>query len=139
LVCCSVSPEQDPSRFILFSLLIPFVHRDGCIGQQARDALLLCMALSRKSETIASYVGKHSSLCPVLATGLSGLYSALPHRLRLPPGDGSANSWHCLVPEDAESVPELQQFLDSLEFTNAIFQIAHPLVQSELLEYIFHG
>lgn len=55
--------------FVIFSLLIPFVHREGPIGHQARDALLLCMALSKKNTNIGMYIAKHSNLCPVLATG----------------------------------------------------------------------
>lgn len=31
------------TNFIIFSLLIPYVHCEGTIGHQARDALLLCM------------------------------------------------------------------------------------------------
>ncbi|CAG0892986.1 unnamed protein product [Darwinula stevensoni] len=130
----NVTPEEDPSRFILFSLLIPFVHREGSIGQQARDALLLCMAISRQNEAIAGYIARHSSLCPVLAAGLSGLYSALPRKL-----DVHDESWHGLTHQDLESIPELRLFLNSVEFTNAIFQISHPLIQKHLLEFLFHG
>lgn len=66
------------SRFLIFSLLIPFVHREGPIGQQARDALLLVMSLSRKYDGVGIYIAENSNFCPVLATGLSGLYSSLP-------------------------------------------------------------
>lgn len=51
--------------FVLFSLLIPFVHREEGIGQQARDALLLCMSLSKKNESVAQYIIQHSNVCPV--------------------------------------------------------------------------
>lgn len=52
-------------RFLLFSLLVPFVHREGSIGQQARDALLLCMSMSNKNELVASYITEYSNVCPV--------------------------------------------------------------------------
>jgi hypothetical protein len=52
-------------RFVIFTLLIPFVHREGGIGQQARDALLLCMSLSKKNENVGSYIAEHSNVCPV--------------------------------------------------------------------------
>jgi hypothetical protein len=100
------------------------------------------MAHLRESETTASNVAKHSTLCPALASGLGEVYSELPNRLILPSADdedGSINSWHRLEIEDGDDVPELRQFLDLLGFTNAVCQIAHPLVLSELLDYIFHG
>jgi len=69
LASIDTNPE---SRFLIFSLLIPFVHREGPIGQQARDALLLIMSLSRKHDSIGVYIAENSNFCPVLATGLSG-------------------------------------------------------------------
>ncbi|KAH9373599.1 hypothetical protein HPB48_014804 [Haemaphysalis longicornis] len=119
----SASSNQGPARFLIFSLLIPFVHREGAIGQQARDALLLCMALSRKNESIGLYIAENSNFCPVLATGLSGLYSVLPRKLTI----------------DIQEIPELAMFLNSLEFCNAVIQVSHTLVQEQLLEYIYQG
>lgn len=52
-------------RFLLFSLLVPFVHREGFIGQQARDALLLCMSMSKKNDLVGSYIAEYSNVCPV--------------------------------------------------------------------------
>lgn len=52
-------------RFIIFNLLIPHVHREGSVGQQARDAMLLCMSLSKKNNEIALYIADHSNICPV--------------------------------------------------------------------------
>jgi hypothetical protein len=31
--CFDISAEHGPSKFIIFSLLIPFVHRDGVAGR----------------------------------------------------------------------------------------------------------
>lgn len=60
-------------RFIIFSLLIPFVHREGALGQQARDALLLCMVLSKNNQAVAEYIAHQSTVCPV-SIGQSGQY-----------------------------------------------------------------
>ncbi|XP_040074653.1 FHF complex subunit HOOK interacting protein 1B isoform X5 [Ixodes scapularis] len=120
--------------FLIFSLLIPFVHREGAIGQQARDALLLCMSLSRKNQGIGRYIAEHSNFCPVLATGLSGLYSVLPRKLTI-----VADDWYRLTHEDIQEIPELAMFLNSLEFCNAVIQVSDPMVQEQLLEYIYQG
>ncbi|XP_077519693.1 FHF complex subunit HOOK-interacting protein 1B isoform X4 [Amblyomma americanum] len=130
----SASSNQGPARFLIFSLLIPFVHREGAIGQQARDALLLCMALSRKNESIGLYIAEHSNFCPVLATGLSGLYSVLPRKLTV-----VADDWYRLTHEDIQEIPELAMFLNSLEFCNAVIQVSHTMVQEQLLDYIYQG
>lgn len=53
------------SRFIIFTLLIPHVHREGGVGQQARDAMLLCMSLSKKNDEVGVYIADHSNICPV--------------------------------------------------------------------------
>ncbi|XP_004717112.1 FHF complex subunit HOOK interacting protein 1B isoform X1 [Echinops telfairi] len=121
-------------RLLLFSRLVPFVHREGTLGQQARDALLLLMALSAGSPTVGSYIADHSYFCPVLATGLSALYSSLPRKIEVPGDD-----WHCLRREDWLGVPALALFMSSLEFCNAVIQVAHPLVQKQLVDYIHNG
>lgn len=52
-------------RFIIFTLLIPHIHREGSLGQQARDAMLLCMSLSKKNEDLGVYIADSSNVCPV--------------------------------------------------------------------------
>lgn len=130
----SSSPESEGSRFVVFALLIPFVHREGGLGQQARDALLLCMALSATDDGVASYISTRSNVCPVLATGLSGLYSRLPRKLMI-----SSDDWHRLTPDDVDALPELSAFLNSVEFCNAVVQVAHPSVGAQLLEFLQQG
>ena len=125
------------TKFIIFSLLIPYVHRDGPVGQQARDAILLCMALSRKNDSIGKFIAEETDFCPVLATGLSGLFSSLPRRLLT--NAISSDDWHQITNEDIHENPELEVFCNSLEFCNAVAQIAHPSVQKELLKYVFTG
>lgn len=73
-------------------------------------------------------------LLQVLATGLSGLYSALPRKLEIESPD-----WHRLTTDDINDIPELSQFINSLEFCNAVAKIAHPAVQKVLHEYLYHG
>ncbi|XP_012150405.1 FHIP family protein AGAP011705 isoform X2 [Megachile rotundata] len=122
------------SKFIIFTLLIPHVHREGGVGQQARDSMLLCMSLSKKNDEVGVYIAEHSNICPVLATGLSGLYSLLPRKL-----DIETDDWYRLTPDDVNDLPALMQLMNSLEFCNAVAQVAHPLVQKQLLEFLYHG
>uniref|UniRef100_A0A671YTZ1 FHF complex subunit HOOK interacting protein 1A n=1 Tax=Sparus aurata TaxID=8175 RepID=A0A671YTZ1_SPAAU len=128
------SEDQGATNFLIFSLLIPFIHREGTVGQQARDALLLIMALSAENERVAKHVAENTYFCPVLATGLSGLYSSLPTKLEVP-----NEEWHCLHKEDWLKMPSLVQFLNSLEFCNAVIQVAHPDIRDQLVGYIYNG
>lgn len=122
------------SSFIIFSLLIPYVHRDGSLGHQARDALLLCMALSQKNNNIGIYIAKCSSMCPVLVTGLGGLYSSLPTTI-----DIATNDWYRITPDDVTDIQALTLFMNSLEFCNAVVQVAHPLIKQQLLDFMYQG
>ncbi|XP_017888480.1 UPF0518 protein AAEL005291 isoform X2 [Ceratina calcarata] len=122
------------SKFIIFTLLIPYVHREGAVGQQARDSMLLCMSLSKKNDEVGLYIADHSNICPVLATGLSGLYSLLPRKL-----DIETDDWYQLTPDDVNDLPALMHLMNSLDFCNAVAQVAHPLVQKQLLEFLYHG
>ncbi|GFO18323.1 fts and hook-interacting protein homolog [Plakobranchus ocellatus] len=130
----STDADHGPARFLIFSLLIPYIHREGPVGQKARDALLLIMTLSARHPHIGQYIANNSHFCPVLATGLSGLYSSLPRRLTPPSED-----WYAITNEDCQRIPDLQMFLNSLEFSNAVVQIAHPLVRDQLIEFIYSG
>uniref|UniRef100_A0A8C9WT56 FHF complex subunit HOOK-interacting protein 1B n=1 Tax=Sander lucioperca TaxID=283035 RepID=A0A8C9WT56_SANLU len=126
--------QQGSTNLLIFSLLVPFIHRDGAIGQQARDALLLVMAASASHEAVARYIAENSYFCPVLATGLSALYSSLPRKIEV-----RGDDWHALRREDWMGVSSLVLFMNSLEFCNAVVQVAHPLVRSQLLDYLHNG
>ncbi|KAJ3592043.1 hypothetical protein NHX12_007173 [Muraenolepis orangiensis] len=126
--------QQGPANLLIFSLLVPFIHRDGAMGQQARDALLLVMAASASHEGVAGYIAENSYFCPVLATGLSALYSSLPRKIEV-----RGDDWHALRREDWMGVASLVLFMNSLEFCNAVVQVAHPLVRSQLLDYLHNG
>lgn len=128
------SEDQGATNFLIFSLLIPFIHREGTVGQQARDALLLIMSLSAENQRVAKHIAENTFFCPVLATGLSGLYSSLPPKLEVP-----NEEWHCLHKEDWLRMPALVQFLNSLEFCNAVIQVAHPDIRDQLVSYIYNG
>ncbi|KAG8592386.1 hypothetical protein GDO81_000487 [Engystomops pustulosus] len=128
------SEDQGAANFLIFSLLIPFIHREGTVGQQARDALLFIMSLSAENNVVAKHIVESTYFCPVLATGLSGLYSSLPTKL-----EDKGEEWHCLVKEDWLQVPSLIQFMNSLEFCNAVIQVAHPLIRAQLVDYIYNG
>lgn len=123
------------NRFVIFALLIPFVHREGETGMQARDALLLCMSLSKRNKTVATYITVNSSMCPLLATGLSGLYSILPNVL----SDIKVPDWHRLTPDDVNDIKDLSAFVTSLEFSNAVAQIAHPMIRKQMQEFLYKG
>ncbi|KAG5681104.1 hypothetical protein PVAND_010568 [Polypedilum vanderplanki] len=122
------------TNFIIFSLLIPYVHSDGSIGHQARDALLLCMSLSQKNSNIGTYIANHSSMSPVLVTGLCGLYSSLPNSIEVHSID-----WFRITADDVNDMPELTLFMNSLEFCNAVVQVAHLLIRDQLLDFLYQG
>ncbi|XP_014743734.1 PREDICTED: protein FAM160A1-like isoform X2 [Sturnus vulgaris] len=111
------SEDQGAANFLIFSLLIPFIHREGTVGQQARDALLFIMSLSAENNLVANHIAENTYFCPVLATGLSGLYSSLPTKL-----EEKGEEWHCLMKDDWLLSPALVQFMNSLEFCNAVIQ-----------------
>ncbi|XP_053922110.1 FHF complex subunit HOOK interacting protein 1A isoform X2 [Cuculus canorus] len=112
------SEDQGAANFLIFSLLIPFIHREGTVGQQARDALLFIMSLSAENKVVANHIAENTYFCPVLATGLSGLYSSLPAKL-----EDKGEEWHCLLKDDWLLSPALVQFMNSLEFCNAVIQV----------------
>ncbi|XP_069825411.1 FHF complex subunit HOOK-interacting protein 1B isoform X2 [Dendropsophus ebraccatus] len=126
--------QEGAANLLIFSLLVPFIHHEGVIGQQARDALLLIMAMSSDNPTMARYITNNSFFCPILATGLSALYSSLPRKIEV-----RGDDWHFLRREDWIGVSSLVLFMNSLEFCNAVAQVAHPLVQNQLVEYIHNG
>ncbi|XP_055696026.1 FHIP family protein GK23746 isoform X2 [Lutzomyia longipalpis] len=127
--------EHGQTNFIIFSLLIPYIHREGLLGHKARDALLLCMALSQKNENVRTYIEELSSVCPVLVTGLGGLYSLLPTTI----DTNSTGDWHRITPDDVAEMNELTLFMSSLEFCNAVVQVAHELIKHQLLDFMYQG
>lgn len=131
----SSTEDKGVSKFIIFNLLVPFIHREGAIGMQARDALLLCMSLSKKNKSVGVYIADHSNICGLLASGISGLYSVLPQVLN----DIEAEDWHRFTPDDVNDIKDLAAFMNSLEFCNAVAQVAHPKIKEQLHEFLYRG
>lgn len=73
-------------------------------------------------------------MCPVLITGLGGLYSHLPTTLEI-----STPDWHRITPDDVGDIQALTLFMNSLEFINAVAQVAHELIRKELLDFMYQG
>lgn len=59
------------AKLSVFSLLIPYVHRQGDVGMYARDAMLLCMALSSVDSRLGSYIAADTCFCPVSAGAIN--------------------------------------------------------------------
>ncbi|KAJ0172140.1 hypothetical protein K1T71_012113 [Dendrolimus kikuchii] len=118
------------AEFIIVRLLLSSVHREGSTGSAARDALLLCAKMSARSTQLADFM-LSGNTCPVLATGLSGLYSLLPRTLD--------ERVYRLTPDDVNQVHKLILFIDSLEFCNAVAQVAHPSIKKHLLDLLYQG
>jgi hypothetical protein len=129
------SIDKPEARFLIFSLLIPFVHREGEVGREARDALLKIMRISKSYDSIGDYVAHESNFCPVVATGLSGLYSSLPRKIR----HEACDDWHQISDEQIDQIPELSQFLASLEFCDIVVREAHPVISKQLIELVHQG
>lgn len=127
--------DRDINRFTIFLLLIPFVHKEDAIGMRARDALLLCMSLSKKNKEVAVYISEHSNFSILVASGLSGLYSVLPNII----DDIGVPDWHRFTPDDVNEIKGLLSFVTSLEFSNAIAQVAHPTIRRQLQEFLYRG
>lgn len=128
--------EKERFTFSIFLLLIHFVHRDGAIGQQARDSLLLCLSLSQYDKRLANYIITETDFCPVLATGLSALFSSLPRVLI---GQSMSAEQFQFKDDLLHDSKEIDQFLKCLDFCNAVAQISHPIIQNQLLKYIYDG
>ncbi|KAH9638391.1 hypothetical protein HF086_004193 [Spodoptera exigua] len=118
------------AEFIIVRLLLSSVHREGSTGSAARDALLLCAKMSSRCPQLAEFM-LAGNTCPVLATGLSGLYSLLPRTLN--------DQVYRLTPDDVNHVHKLTLFIDSLEFCNAVAQVAHPSIKKHLLDLLYQG
>ncbi|OZC05765.1 hypothetical protein X798_07260, partial [Onchocerca flexuosa] len=124
-------------RFLVFNLLIPYLYDSGEVGQLARDALLLILSVSRRLKHIAAFIAIKSNFCPVVATGLSGCFSQLSRSV------GSmlyvSDDWHKINADNIDSHSSLLDFQSSLIFCNAVIQVAHSYVVSQIITYVYHG
>uniref|UniRef100_A0A3Q0KNZ9 DUF5917 domain-containing protein n=1 Tax=Schistosoma mansoni TaxID=6183 RepID=A0A3Q0KNZ9_SCHMA len=130
------SNNKLPTIDSICDLLAPYVFRDGDLGWQARDSLLLIAAYSLRDEEFSHSIAKYSSICAVIATGLGILYTALPHRLV---NNNSPETWPILIRTlntNQLANARFNEFLDALDFCRSLLEIAHPLIQSCLLHCI---
>nr|XP_023016634.1 UPF0518 protein CPIJ015043 [Leptinotarsa decemlineata] len=102
---------------------------------RARDALLLCMSLSKKNKKVAVYISEHSNFAVRVAYDLSGLYSMLPNIL----DDIKVPDWHRFTPDDVNEIKGLLTFVTSLEFWNAVAQVADPIIRKQVQEFLYGG
>ncbi len=61
----SSGKQQSGNEFVIFSILVNFLHSEGKIGSRARDALLLCISLSKTHDGIGEYIAKRTHFCHV--------------------------------------------------------------------------
>lgn len=73
-------------------------------------------------------------MCPLLVTGLGGLYSRLPNSIEI-----NSIDWHRITPDDVTEIPELTLFMNALEFCNAVVQVAHEMIKIQLLDFMYQG
>lgn len=133
-----LATSTDPNHFTfpIFTILTQFVHRIGPIGQQSRDALLLCLSLSNNDERLAYYIVTKTDFVPLLATGLSGLFSSLP---RVIIGQAMSAEQFQFKDDLMHDSREIEQFLRCLDFCNAVAQMSHPVIQIQMLNFIYNG
>nr|VZI49607.1 unnamed protein product [Spirometra erinaceieuropaei] len=146
-----VSLEYTHEKYFIFSQLVPLLHLQSPAGDNVRDAFLLILALSVRDQDVAQYLTSGSDLCPVLATGLSGLYSSLPRNLIVntegPRGDMSLSKelyvpgagWHRLSKQEWSSCQPLSQFLNTLDFCDLAVRKSGVPVRKHILFYIYSG
>ncbi|CAF0733065.1 unnamed protein product [Brachionus calyciflorus] len=128
--------SANSAKSFIFTLLIPYIHREGSYGQQARDSLLMIMQLSSRNSNLAKYIVYNTDFCPILATGLSGLYSELPQKLDFA---DNIEDIRYLQKEDIINIISLNKFINSLEFCNNVLQVSHSLIANQLLQYVYYG
>ncbi|KAG7233373.1 hypothetical protein INR49_007102 [Caranx melampygus] len=109
------SEDQGAANFLLFSLLIPYTHRQGSVGQQARDALLLIMSLSASEPRVAHHIGENTYFCPV--------YS---------------EDWHCLDQADWQQVahPSIRAQLLSYIYNGFLVPVLAPALHKLTVEEV---
>lgn len=61
----SPSTDEGPSKFLVFTCLIPYLYNEGNVGQLARDALLLLLSVSANVDSVGQFIAEHSNFCPV--------------------------------------------------------------------------
>ncbi|CAG8472388.1 10033_t:CDS:2, partial [Dentiscutata heterogama] len=78
-------PEKREYKFLLFSYLLHFLHREGKSGEYARCGLLFIIEL--KDEQLGEFI-LESDFAQIMAAGLGALYSQLPRKLMVKSSSG---------------------------------------------------
>ena len=110
-----VATIAEQPKFPMMTLLICNLHKYGAQGQTSRDNLKLLMALAKEQQLLAQFIALHSDLCPIVATGLSAVFSDLPRPLPL-----QVEQAGMLSAMDVESLKEVENFVTSLEFCDSV-------------------
>lgn len=111
----NVATSADQPKFPMMTLLICNLHKLGAQGQTSRDNLKLLMALAKEHQLLAQFIALHSDLCPVVATGLSAVFSDLPRPL-----PEQVEQAGMLSAMDVECLKEVEHFVTSLEFCDSV-------------------
>lgn len=69
--------SSDTGGHSLISSLIHYIHWDGPVGQQARDALQVIICLSSSHEEVSAYIISKSNFCPVSIVNSETKFSIL--------------------------------------------------------------
>lgn len=110
-----VATVSNEPKFPMMTLLICNLHQRGAQGQTSRDNLKLLMALAKEHQLLAQFIALHSDLCPIVATGLSAVFSDLPRPL-----PKQVEKVGMLSAMDVESMKEVENFVTSLEFCDSV-------------------
>lgn len=102
-------------KFPMLVLLMFNLYKSGAQGQSSRDNLKLLMSLAKEQQLLAQFIAIQSDFCPIVATGLSAVYSDLP---RLLPKHAEQAGMISLL--DIESIKEVEVFVTSLEFCDSV-------------------
>uniref|UniRef100_A0A914H209 Uncharacterized protein n=1 Tax=Globodera rostochiensis TaxID=31243 RepID=A0A914H209_GLORO len=132
-------PNAEEKPFLVFDLLVPYLYAPEDVGQLARDALLLIMSVSKQHQFVADYVAQKSNFCPVLAAGLSGCFSQLPHCIFTELGVVDIDEFHKLSVLDAKTLPEISEFHNALLFCNAVAIVAHVSIVRQIVRFFYDG
>lgn len=110
-----IATHEDRPKFPMMTLLICNLHRGGAQGQTSRDNLKLLIALAKEQQLLAQFIALHSDLCPIVATGLTAVFSDLPHPL-----PEHVERAGMLSAMDVECLKEVEHFVTSLEFCDSV-------------------
>lgn len=124
------------SRWPLFELLVGFLHRPNLVGERAREAMLICLSCTQRFDYLGAWVVDETDFCPLLATGLSGLFSELPRTLF---SERMSLEHFRVYHEMLESTSELQLFLRCLRFCDEALARSHPFIQVQFYDFFFNG